>query len=91
MIKTLIKCKSSKAIATCILISTGLMYLSGCSMSDYRAPEAYPVNIIPVDSKFQNCAKRCLDEYAQCAHKTKHQEPMKYPYWHIPYQNGLLL
>lgn len=58
-----------KVFAACLLISTMCIYLSGCTMSDFRAPEAYPVNIIPIDSKFQNCAKSCLDQYSKCTAK----------------------
>jgi len=69
MIKTHTMSKSSRIIGACLLISAGFIYLSGCSMSDYRAPQAYPVNIIPIDSKFQGCAKSCLDEYSKCTAK----------------------
>lgn len=69
MIEALMRLKVSNIFAACILISCALVFLNGCSMSDFRAPEAYPVNIIPVNSKFQDCAKSCLDEYAQCTAK----------------------
>lgn len=53
-------------VATRIAILLMVVNFLACTSSNIRAPEAYPTNIIPIDSKFQNCAMDCLADYSSC-------------------------
>lgn len=52
-----------------LAIFAAVVLSSACSYSDLRAPQAYPTNIIPTDSKFQACAEKCLKDYYDCTNR----------------------
>lgn len=59
----------SAATASRLGLCVALVMINACSYSDLRAPQAYPTNIIPTDSKFQACAEKCLKDYSDCTNR----------------------